>query len=187
MGAPSLLNTDNSVLMVIDIQDRLLAAMSEGVQDRITRQASVLLTASNTLNIPVIVTEQYPKGLGHTHASLQAVWPEQTRSIEKTSFSALKVDAVKTQLEATERKQIILMGMETHICILQTALDLLAQGYEVFVVEDAVSSRADSNQSNALQRMSHAGIVITNTESALFEWLGDAKYPDFKTLSKLIV
>ncbi|MFW5427315.1 MAG: isochorismatase family protein, partial [Methylophagaceae bacterium] len=98
-----------------------------------------------------------------------------------------EVDEFMSSLRASHRRQVILTGMEAHICVLQTALALLAQGFEVFVVEDAICSRTQQNQDNALQRLRQAGVIITNTESVLFEWLSDAKHPKFRTLSKLIV
>jgi nicotinamidase-related amidase len=183
----SIANADNSVLMVVDIQQRLASAMPNGVRERVIEQVKVLLTAAETLSIPVLVTEQYPKGLGATEQALKSALPPETPVIEKTNFSSAKVEAIAENLIHSGRKQVFLTGMETHICILQTALDLLQQGYEVFVVEDAVSSRAKANQFNALQRLRLAGAVITNVESLLFEWLGDASHPEFKKLSKLIL
>lgn len=183
----SIADSNNSVLMVIDIQERLTVAMPQGVRDRVIEQVEVLLTAADCLSVPVVVTEQYPKGLGHTEPALKAKLAADAPVIEKTNFSSAKVEAVKDFLENSERKQVYLAGMETHICVLQTALDLLKQGYEVYVIEDAVSSRAKGNQFNALQRLRLAGAVITNVESLLFEWLGDASHPAFKKLAKLIV
>ncbi|WP_438970973.1 hydrolase [Methylophaga sp.] len=183
----SIADSHNSTLMVIDIQERLASAMPQGVRDRVIEQVSVLLAAAERLSIPVLVTEQYPRGLGPTEPALLKKLPANTPVIEKTKFSSAKVEPVTEALQKSERKQVFLAGMETHICVLQTTLDLLKQGYEVFVIEDAVSSRAKGNQFNALQRMRLAGAVITNVESLLFEWLGDATHPEFKTLSKLIV
>lgn len=177
----------NSVLVMIDIQDRLSAAMPNGVRERVIEQISILLTASKVLSVPVIVTEQYPKGLGPTEFALKSQLADDVPIIEKTSFSSVAAGGFLDAISRTERKQIILTGMETHICIVQTALDLQQHGYDVFVVEDAVSSRSKANQYNALQRMRHSGITITNVESVLFEWLGDAQHPDFKTLAQLII
>lgn len=183
----SMADSKNSVLMVIDIQERLTTAMPKGVRDRVIEQVNVLLTAADCLSVPVVVTEQYPKGLGHTEAPILEKLPSEAPVIEKTLFSSAQVSEVSDYLTKTGCKQVFLTGMETHICVLQTALDLLKQGYEVFVVEDAVSSRAKGNQFNALQRLRLAGAVITNVESVLFEWLGDASHPSFKKLAKLIV
>lgn len=183
----SIADSSNSVLMVIDIQERLTTAMPQGVRDRVIEQVEVLLTAAEALSVPVMVTEQYPKGLGHTEPALLSKLPADSPVIEKTHFSSAQVEDVSSVLQGLGRKQVFLAGMETHICVLQTALDLLKQGYEVFVIEDAVSSRAKGNQFNALQRLRFAGAVITNVESLLFEWLGDASHPEFKKLAKLII
>ena len=183
-----LMSTDqDSVLVLIDIQERLTTAMASGVRERLIAQVSTLITAAKALSVPVIVTEQYPKGLGATEEALKSLLLETVPIIEKTSFSAAKVDDFLAEIAQTKRKQIILTGMQTHICIMQSALDLQQQGYQVFVVEDAVSSRSAINQDNALQRMRQAGIIISNVESIIFEWLGDAKHPAFRSLSKLIV
>lgn len=182
-----LANSESSVLVLVDIQQKLARAMPEGVRSKIITQISILLTAAEVMNIPVIVTEQYPAGLGRTEASLLEKLPADSVVIEKTSFSCMEAAMFREQLLTTGCRQVILVGMETHICILQTALALLAAQYNVHVVEDAVSSRGKCNQYNALQRMRHDGVVITNVESVLFEWLGDARHPQFKTLAKLIV
>lgn len=180
-----LTEASDSVLVVIDLQERLLGAMPRGVRDRVVGQTDILLTAATTLHVPVIATEQYPQGLGPTEDSIRSQLADEA-ILEKTCFSCTNSDSFNTLLAQHQRKQIILTGMETHICVLQTALDLARQGYEVYVVEDAVSSRAKGNQYNALQRLRQAGVVITNVESVLFEWLGDARHEDFKTLAKLI-
>lgn len=183
----SVADSANSILLVIDLQERLTKAMPAGVRDRVIEQVIVLLTAAERLRVPVVVTEQYPQGLGLTEPALVQRLPVETPIVAKTAFSSAKVKEVQTVLEGSGRKQVFLAGMETHICILQTALDLLANGYEVYIIEDAVSSRAKNNQFNALQRLRLAGAVITNVESLIFEWLGDANHPEFKSLSRLIV
>ena len=172
-------NSENSVLVIIDVQLKLAQAMPDGVRERLNKQIRILLSAAKVLNIPVIVTEQYPKGLGPTESDLQNNLPVGTKTIEKTCFSCLQSEDF--------RQQVILVGMETHICVLQTALALQAENFSVHVAEDGVCSRSKSNQYNAIQRMRHAGVVISNVESLLFEWLGDASHAEFKTLAKLIV
>ena len=184
--APLILNAQDSLLVIVDVQQRLTAAMPTGVRERVIKQVKVLLTAAKVLAVPVVVTEQYPKGLGPTEPELMSMLEESSTIIEKTSFSCMKIAEFCTKLDKSACKQVILTGMESHICILQTALDLQAQGYQVYVVEDAVSSRSKANQYNSLQRLRHAGVIITNVESVIFEWLGDAQHPEFKTLAKLI-
>ncbi len=182
-----LVNAQASTLLLVDLQDRLFAAMPNGVRDRVIGQVNILLKVANTLGIPVIATEQYPSGLGKTASAIKKHLLESADIVEKTNFSCVKVDAFNQALEKTQKKQVILTGMETHICVLQTALELQEKGYQVFVVEDAVSSRAKANQYNAIQRLRQAGVTITNVESILFEWIGDAKHPDFKALASLII
>lgn len=181
-----LLNQDESVFITIDIQDRLVSAMADNDAHTLIEQTQRLMTAATSLAVPVITTEQYPRGLGNTVSEL-AEHVQSDSVIEKTSFSCAKVPEFMKKLDATGRKQIVLSGMESHICVLQTALDLLAQGFRVYVVEDAVCSRAHNNKQAALQRMRDAGVIITCMESVLFEWLSDASHPQFKVLSKLVL
>ncbi|MDC9725439.1 MAG: hydrolase [Gammaproteobacteria bacterium] len=178
--------TNESFLVIIDVQERLMAAMPEGVRGVMLKQVGILLQASTTLDIPVTITEQYPKGLGSTEAELLHLSPS-TVTIEKTYFSCVDENSFMADLRKSGRRSVILTGMEAHICVLQTALALQGQGYQVFVVEDGVSSRTLENKQNALQRMRQAGVIITNAESVLFEWLADAKHSEFRRLSKLII
>jgi nicotinamidase-related amidase len=177
MFAPRLVRAADSSLVVIDLQERLAAAMP--ARDSVVRATVLLLEAAARLNLPVKVTEQYPKGLGPTVSDVAAKIPEGSTRIEKTCFSA----AAALELA---RPQVVLAGMEAHVCVLQTAFELAAGGREVFVVADAVCSRTESNYSNALARMQAAGVVITNSESVIFEWLRDASHEQFRTLSRLI-
>lgn len=185
--ALSIASAEKGVLMVVDIQDRLLSAMPQQQQEMIQTSVQTLLTAADALALPVLVTEQYPKGLGHTVATLRDILPANTPIFEKTQFSAWQVDDIAAVLKQSEYQQVFLSGMETHICILQTALDLLKQGYEVFVIEEAVCSRDNKHYHSALNRLRDAGAVITNIESLLFECIADARHPQFKTISKLII
>jgi len=176
----------DSFLVVIDSQERLISAMSDSDQQMIIDQTSILLQAANLLDVPITITEQYPKGLGPTHPDLLNDVSSPT-IIEKTCFSCSDQADFMARLRSSHRRSVILTGMEAHICVLQTALKLKSQGFDVFVVEDAVCSRTEKNKDNALQRLAQAGVVICNTESVLFEWLQDAKHEHFRTLSKLIV
>ncbi len=184
---PYLANAQDSLLVIIDVQQKLTLAMPTGVRERVIARINVLLTAANTLSIPVVVTEQYPKGLGKTEATLNEQFSDSVEIIEKTSFSAMNTVDFADYVEQQGRKQIVLVGMETHVCILQTALDMRAAGLDVIVVEDGVSSRSKANQYNALQRLRSAGVIVSNVESVFFEWLGDASRPEFKTLAQLIL
>lgn len=177
MSKPKLTRAADSALVVIDIQERLAAVMP--ARQAVVRATGILVEAAARLHIPVLVSEQYTKGLGATVPELAVKLPEGSLRIEKTSFSACAV------LPLT-RPQVVLAGMEAHVCVLQTALQLSAAGREVFVVGDAVCSRTEANYCNALVRLQAAGVVVTNTESVIFEWLQDAGHEHFRALSKLI-
>jgi nicotinamidase-related amidase len=177
MMKPSLVRAADSTLVVVDIQERLIAAMA--AREAVVRSTGILLEAAAMLGIPVIVTEQYPKGLGSTVAEVSAKVPREATRVEKTCFSA------GTAVEL-RRPQVVLAGMEAHVCVLQSAMELTAAGREVFVVADAVCSRTEANCANALARMQNAGIVITNCESVVFEWLRDAQHEHFRAISRLI-
>ena len=174
---PKLVRAADSALVVVDIQERLLPVMREG--EAVVRATGILLEAAGRLDIPVLYSEQYPKGLGPTVPEVAAKLPPGAVRIEKTAFSACAALPLG-------RPQVVLAGMETHVCVLQTAIELADAGREVFVVGDAVCSRAATNHSNALDRMRAAGVVVTNTESVLFEWLRDAGHEQFRAISKLI-
>lgn len=182
-----LLETSNSLFVVIDVQQRLASAMTAETKEQVTDQIAVLLQASQTLTVPTIVTEQYPKGLGPTEPELAQYIDGDVHVVEKTCFSCLHSKSFADLVDSSGRQQIVLTGMEAHICVLQTAIELQETGYQVFVVEDAVCSRKKANQDNAMQRLKQVGVIVTNTESVLFEWLRDAKHAEFKTLSKLII
>jgi nicotinamidase-related amidase len=180
---PVLLDRDQSQLVVIDVQEKLANVMPDEIAS-VVRHIGILMEASKRLSIPMIVTEQYPKGLGSTVKSLEP-YLQSHKVIEKTQFSGMAVPAFRQQL-SSDFGQIVLVGMESHICVLQTAIDLLNEGKTVFVVSDAVISRTSTNRMNALLRLRQAGAIITNTESVVFEWLREAKGDDFKALSQLI-
>ena len=179
-------HSEHSQLLVIDIQERLASAMPADVLDKIVKNNNVLLTAASKLGIPVIHSEQYPKGLGNTVAALAEHFPEASQSVTKTSFACSGAEEFDELIAKQKRQQIIITGIESHICVLQTALQLQQQGYVVYVIEDAICSRKKFNHKNAIKRLRQSGVIISNVESVLFEWLGDAMHPEFKTLSKLI-
>ncbi len=171
-------------LVVVDFQVKLAAAMCADEMQIVVKKCGILAHAAVLLNVPCIVTEQYPKGLGHTVPELSALLPS-VCPVEKISFSSVAEPKFSRQL-TRDHSQIILAGMEAHICVLQTALDLVALGKQVFVVEDAVISRSDANKTNAIARMREAGCIVSNTESIVFEWLGAAEGDAFKVISQLI-
>jgi len=166
---------------VIDWQERLFPAMPQAHRDRALARASDLVWLARSLDMPVIASEQYPKGLGSTLDRLGI-----DEAVSKTTFSALKEPKFAACLTQNARHQIILTGMEAHICVAQTACDLLRAGHEVWVVADAVLSRRTLDWSLGIERMRNAGAVIVTAEAAMFELLGQAGGPIFKELSRRI-
>ena len=182
----ALCRVEESVLLIVDIQERLAAAMPEDSRETVFRNAGILLDAARLLDVPVILTEQYPKGLGPTASAVTTHLGGQVERLEKTVFSCCGADDFSNRLASTGRRQVLIAGMEAHVCVLQTALELLGDGHEVFVVEDAICSRNPANHHNAVERIRQAGGLIASTESVVFEWLRHAGHEHFKTISKLV-
>lgn len=181
---PLIADSQSSQLVLIDVQSRLVQAMSD--RKSLLRHCGILVNAAKLLAVPVLYTEQYPKGLGATDPVLAEPLADTTSPIEKTCFSCCGASQFNDALQANKRPQIILAGIEAHVCVLQTALELIHQGGQVFVVADATDARARENKALALDRLRQAGVVITSTESVLFEWLKDAKHEHFKSVTALI-
>lgn len=173
-----------SQLVIVDMQVKLASVMALESMQLTIKNCSVLAQAAHVLSVPLIVTEQYPQGLGPTLPEIQQ-HSTHIKPVVKTTFSASGEPRFNQQLHR-DQSQVVLAGMEAHICVLQTALSLQQMGKQVFVVEDAIISRNSANKANAIARLREAGCVITNTESVLFEWLGNANHPAFKEVSKLI-
>lgn len=173
------INNNNALVLIIDVQEKLVNMLND---ENVKADAIKIAKAASILKIPTVITEQYPKGLGSTIAEIKDVLPN-AKYFEKTHFSALKEDRFK---ELLTKKQIILFGIETHICVLQTAFDLLNNGYEVFIVKNACGSRLKENKELALQRLRHAKAQIVTTEMVLFELLEGSKHPNFKEVQALI-
>jgi len=181
-----LVNQLQSQLLIIDQQTRLASAMSADDWASVEKHSARLLQAAVALEIPVMISEQYPKGLGPTVDSIKNNSGSHCQFIEKTHFSCCQNNDYKQKLVSNNRPQLVICGMETHVCVLQTAFDAIDSGFEVFVVADAVCSRNPEHKQNALQRLQQAGIIITNHESVMFEWLRDARHPQFKFVSGLL-
>ncbi len=181
-----LCEVSNSLLTIVDVQERLAAAVPQPVLDAMTRAAALLLDAATLLDVPTLCTEQYPEGLGATVAAIAGHFADDSETIAKTCFSCAGSEDFRQAIDRRGRKQIVLAGMESHVCILQTAMQLKEAGLDIFVVEDAVCSRKENYHRNALQRMQQAGISITNTESVIFEWLRDARHGQFRKVSALL-
>jgi nicotinamidase-related amidase len=175
------LHAPSSLLAVIDVQERLLAVMAEG--GRVVSRTARLADAAALLGVRVAVTEQYPKGLGPTPADLAARLPV---AGTKMSFSCCGSSAFAAALEA-DVESVVLAGLETHVCVAQTALDLLARGLAVFVAVDAVASRHAIDHQVALERLAGAGAILTTSEAVLFEWCGSAEHPRFQDGRRLVM
>lgn len=181
LRSPDLLSRDDSRLLIVDMQTKLLAIMEE--RDQVVANCVKLVRAARLLGPTVAATEQYPQGLGPTV-------PELAELIEsrptKMRFSSAECLGWENCPPGESRYRVVLAGIETHVCIQQTAFDLLAAGFQVYVVADAVSSRKPADRDWALQRMAAAGVVVTTTESVLFEWCETASAPEFKEVSRLV-
>lgn len=181
-----LADADNSALVIVDVQEKLAPAMPPDARREVLHTAQVLLQGAAELKVPVLATEQYPKGLGHTVAEVAEYLPGDAQVIAKDHFSCCGESGFSNALAATGREQVVVVGMEAHVCVLQTALQLREQGYAPFVVADGVVSRRASHRDNALARLAQAGVVVSNGESVLFEWLGRAGTDSFRRLAGLI-
>ena len=175
------LDPERAALIVVDVQEAFRQAVPDF--ERITGAVSTMLQGAEAIGIPVKITEQYPKGLGETVPEVAEHLPEGTSPLEKLAFSAAEADGF--DLEA--REQALVCGIETHVCVNQTVLDLLGSGAEVHVAEDAVGSRFAENKRVGLNKMEQAGAVLTSVETALFELLRRAGTDEFKTVQKLIL
>ena len=178
-----LLKAADSLLLVVDIQERLLPVMSSPRE--VIHNSRRLMQAAQRLAVPIMVSEHYPKGIGHTVFDLREFIPEGA-VIEKSHFSCAAHPGFLGQLGVFAKKQIVVVGTEAHVCVLQTVIDLKALGYSVFVVQDAISSRKKESVDLAVERMRMNNIPILNTEMVLFEWLNKAGTPEFKDLMVLI-
>jgi nicotinamidase-related amidase len=181
-----LIDAAKSSLLIVDMQERLLPAMA--ASEVATRKCEILMAAAKALAVPLTVSEQYPKGLGHTVPQIG----DQVGNapvFEKNAFSCWRDEAMKKHFITHHdggRPQVVIAGIEAHVCVLQTALDMAQAGFAVFVVADATTSRAPESAALAFARMGSAGIAVVNTEMAVFELLGKAGTPEFKRLAGLI-
>lgn len=184
MSAPiRRLRAGTSVLVVIDVQDKLLAKIPAARP--LVANVAFLLDAANQLEVPVRATEQYPKGLGPTTAEVARRLPAGVPP--KTAFSCCGAEMFLEELHMLQRPNVVLAGMETHVCVLHTALDLLDAGLHVFLPVDALAARSAVDHDTALRRLEQAGAVLTTAESTAFEWVADAAHPRFKAVSKLVI
>ena len=179
-----MIQVENTLLLVIDFQDRLVPAMYDC--DELARKAEIIITGCRMLDIPVLTTQQYTKGLGDTVECVKNALGE-FEAIEKMTFSCYGEPEFAKKLSKSWRKNVVVTGIEAHICVQQTVLDLLENGYNVYVVADCIGSRSESDRVYAERRMQNAGAVVTTMESVLFELLVSAEHPKRKEISNLIV
>ena len=175
----------NTAFVIIDMQE----AFRDKIADftAISKRISVMTQAAKLLNVPTLVTEQYPKGLGVTAEEIKAVLPVEVEIIEKTTFSSCGVQPFRSQLEQTRARQVLVSGIEAHVCVNQTVHDLLASGYQVHILVDCISSRDSENKRIALSKMQMSGVIPSSLEMALFELMRDAKHEQFRAIQKMIV
>jgi len=178
-----MLNIDKTALVIIDVQEKLSRVMHE--KEKLFENLQKLVKGVKLLNIPIIITEQNPNGLGPTVSEIAPLLTD-IKPVTKFSFSCCSEEPFLRQLEMLNRKQVLLAGIETHVCVYQTAVDLIEAGYEVHTVVDCVSSRTLENKNLALDKMKSEGANLTSVEIALFELLKTAANPKFKELSKIV-
>ena len=183
MTHPHLLSKGKVILVLVDIQEKLLKVMWK--KDELVLNISKLIKAFKIMEIPILLTEQYPRGMGKTDKSISELVKE-TEAIEKICFSCMGKDEFSKRIKSSGKDQVVLCGIESHICVLQTALDLLHQGYFVYIPYDGTSSRKESDYKNALNRMQKDGVVIGSVESAIFELLKVADSPAFRKILDII-
>jgi nicotinamidase-related amidase len=176
------MNRADTALLVIDVQEKLIPKIQG--RETLVQNIRFLVEGAGILGVPVFATEQYPKGLGPTLPELAAKLPPRP---EKLSFSCEQVPGLVAGMKDKGIKKVLVCGIEAHVCVQQTALDLLASGLGVFLAIDAVGSRYDEDKKAALERMASSGVVLTTAEAALFEWTEKAGTPEFKAISKLVV
>jgi nicotinamidase-related amidase len=181
------LTREDAVLIIVDVQERLVPAIDKDLYERSLRNFKIVIETAGTLALPILLTEQYPKGLGRTVPTvLQALEGKSHVLVEKVSFSCARDEGFLASVTRTGRRQIILIGMETHVCVYQTSLDLRNAGYEVFVLDDAVSSRFPHNYHSGINALRDAGVVVISTEAAVFQLMKVAATPEFKKISSLL-
>ena len=178
------LDAGKAVLVVIDIQERLVPAMPQDIYLRLRETVAMLVNGAGLFSIPVLTTEQYPKGIGHTVSELAEACSGNV--IEKVSFGCCGEPDFRVALKKIGRSQVIVTGMEAHVCVYQTVLGLLEDGYNVHLVRDAICSRNKTDYLSAVANASQAGAVVTTAETALFQILQKSTHEHFKAVSKLI-
>ena len=178
------LDADKAVLVVIDVQERLVPAMPEDIYLRLRNTVAVLVEVAGLLGLPVVTTEQYPKGIGHTVPELAAACNETV--IEKVSFGCCGEATFLEAMKNTGRTQVLITGMEAHVCVYQTVLGLLEDGYYVHLIRDAICSRNKMDYLAGVANAGQAGAVVTTAETVMFQMLQESTHKQFRAVSKLV-
>ncbi len=181
MSHPTQMSAADTGLLIVDVQEKLMVKIPGAAA--LVRDIGFLIDAARLLDMPVQATEQYPKGLGPTVPELARRLPERP---DKTTFSCCAVPSVVETFRRAARPKVVVAGIEAHVCVLNTALDLLALGFRVYVAADAVASRYPIDREFALRRMEQAGAILTTAEACAFEWLGGSRHPRFREMSALV-
>ena len=179
--SPELMSADDTGLLVVDVQEKLIGLIDGHA--RIVWNIRRLIDGAKLLGLPILATEQYPKGLGSTTSELQR---RLDRVFDKTAFSCGGCAPLCAELQSLDRRKWLVCGIEAHVCVQQTVLDLMAEGLRIYAAADAIGSRTKFDYEIALRRLESSGATITTTEAALFEWCQDSKSPAFKQISQTI-
>ncbi len=181
-----MLNAKDSLVLIIDIQEKLTKMLGEDLCRRICDKSKKLTLAAKTMGIDVLITEQYPKGLGLTIEEIKNTLEDEYKPVEKTYFNTLLEEGFLTKLKSYSKKQIVICGIEAHICVLQSAIALIKEGFEVYVVKDICASRDKFEFKSAMEYLKNEGAKICTLEMVLFMWLKGSKNPCFKEVQALI-
>lgn len=181
MSLPIKMSPSDTCLLVIDVQEKLMTKIQDA--DRLVKNIAFLVDAAHIAEMKIQATEQYPKGLGHT---VQELASRLSQRPEKVEFSCCAIPEVVRNLRSHGHTKVVLAGIESHVCVLQTGLDLLAENFHIFLPVDAIGSRFPVDHDIALRRMENAGAILTTTETCVFEWIGGAHHPQFKQISLLV-
>ncbi|MGM0577419.1 MAG: isochorismatase family protein [Myxococcota bacterium] len=182
---PMHLDRNDTAVLLVDVQERLFRVMEPDAREIGLRRMEVLLRGARTLDVPILVTEQYPEGVGRTVEALREAAPDVT-PLRKMTFSCCGEESLARAIDDLGRRRIVVAGMETHVCVFQTVLDLVERGYAVHVMADACLSRREVHRANGLALCERAGAVVSNTETALFQLLGRAGTDTFRAVSRLL-
>lgn len=181
------LNREDAILVVVDVQEKLVPAIDADLYPVSLKNIRIMIEAAAALGIPIVVTEQYPKGLGRTVPEVREMLKgKDHRLLEKVTFSCARDEGFLAAIAAAGRRQIVIVGMETHVCVYQTSVDAARAGFSVFVLDDAVSSRFLHNYRSGLQALRDAGCTVFSTETAVFQLLKAAATPDFRKVAPLV-